>query len=136
MMDRGNISRVELEHGDLRVSVRARGAARSANVAREASTPVDEVSDDRTDQPMSDNGLHTITAPLVGTFYVSPAPNEPAFVRPGDEIEEEQTVGIIEAMKIMNEIAADRSGEVVEILAKDGETVEYGSPLILVKPLA
>ena len=77
---------------------------------------------------------HVIRAPMIGTFYTAPAPNEPPFVQPGDVVEEGQTIGIIEAMKIMNEIAADRAGTVVELLAQNAQTVEYGSPLIRLAP--
>ena len=73
---------------------------------------------------------HIISAPMVGTFYAAPAPNAPPFVSVGDEVVAGQTIGIIEAMKIMNEIAADRSGFVEEILVGNGQPVEYGSPLL------
>lgn len=85
------------------------------------------------DEEKSAEDEHVITAPMIGTFYVAPAPGEEPFVRPGDYIEEGQPIGIIEAMKIMNEIAADRSGEVLEVLAENGETVEFGSPLVRIR---
>jgi acetyl-CoA carboxylase biotin carboxyl carrier protein len=75
-----------------------------------------------------------LTAPMVGTFYAGPGPNEPPFVAVGDPIEQGQTIGIIEAMKIMNEIPAERSGTVVEILVQNGQAVEYGSPLFRIEP--
>ena len=71
-----------------------------------------------------------ITAPMIGTFYSAPAPGDSPFVQVGDEIEVGQVIGIIEAMKIMNEIIADRSGIVVEVLAESAQAVEYGSPLV------
>jgi acetyl-CoA carboxylase biotin carboxyl carrier protein len=73
---------------------------------------------------------HVITAPMVGTFYAAPTPSASPFVSAGDEIVAGQTIGIIEAMKIMNEIASDRTGVVQELLAENGQPVEYGSPLI------
>ena len=73
---------------------------------------------------------HIIAAPMIGTFYASPSPGAPPFVRVGDRVEVGQTIGIIEAMKIMNEIAADRGGVVEAILADNGQPVEYGSALI------
>jgi acetyl-CoA carboxylase biotin carboxyl carrier protein len=73
---------------------------------------------------------HLLTAPMVGTFYSSPTSSAPPFVAVGDHVSAGQTVGIIEAMKIMNEIAADRSGVVEEFLAGNAQPVEYGSPLI------
>ncbi len=71
-----------------------------------------------------------ITAPMIGTFYSSPSPGEPPFVRLGDRIEAGQVVGIIEAMKIMNEIVADRPGIVADIMVENAQAVEYGSPLL------
>jgi acetyl-CoA carboxylase biotin carboxyl carrier protein len=78
--------------------------------------------------------LLEITSPMVGTFYRSPAPDEAAFVEVGDRIRPSQTVCIIEAMKLMNELESEISGEIVEILAQNGEPVEYGQVLIRVKP--
>ena len=69
---------------------------------------------------------------MVGTFYTSPTPSSPAFVAVGDYIVAGQTIGIIEAMKIMNEITTDRSGVVIEFLTDNAQPVEYGSPLIRV----
>lgn len=71
---------------------------------------------------------------MVGTFYRSPAPEEPPFVDVGDRIQTGQTVCIIEAMKLMNELDAEVSGEIVEILVQNSEPVEYGQPLMRVKP--
>jgi acetyl-CoA carboxylase biotin carboxyl carrier protein len=73
---------------------------------------------------------HIVTAPMIGTFYSSPSPGEPPFVRIGDAVQAGQTIGIIEAMKIMNEIVADRAGVVVEIFVGNAQAVEYGSPLL------
>lgn len=75
-----------------------------------------------------------ITSPVVGTFYRSPAPDEAAFVEVNDHIAKGQIVCIIEAMKVMNEIEAEVSGQIVEILVENGEPVEYGQPLMLVNP--
>jgi len=73
---------------------------------------------------------HIVTAPMIGTFYASPSPGELAFVEVGDRVEAGQVIGIIEAMKIMNEITADRDGTVAALLVDNGQAVEYGSPLI------
>jgi acetyl-CoA carboxylase biotin carboxyl carrier protein len=71
-----------------------------------------------------------ITAPMIGTFYAAATPGAQPFVVEGDEVYVGQTIGIIEAMKIMNEIAADRAGVVEAILVGNGQPVEYGSPLM------
>lgn len=73
---------------------------------------------------------HVVTAPMVGTFYSSPTPSAPPFVSVGDLVVAGQTIGIIEAMKIMNEITTDRSGVVMEFLVGNAQPVEYGSPLL------
>lgn len=78
--------------------------------------------------------LLEITSPMVGTFYRSPAPDEPPFVDVGDRVRSGQTVCIIEAMKLMNELEAEVNGEIVEILAQNGEPVEFGQVLMRVKP--
>ncbi|MEF3276020.1 MAG: acetyl-CoA carboxylase biotin carboxyl carrier protein [Chloroflexus sp.] len=78
---------------------------------------------------------HTITAPMVGTFYAAPSPKDKPFVQEGDEIRVGDTVGIIEAMKMMNEIESDVAGRVARILVKNGQPVEYGQPLMVIEPL-
>ncbi|WP_050180813.1 acetyl-CoA carboxylase biotin carboxyl carrier protein [Domibacillus robiginosus] len=78
--------------------------------------------------------LHKITSPMVGTFYQSPSPDQEAYVKAGSKIQPDSVVCIVEAMKLFNEIEAEVGGEIVEILVKDGQLVEYGQPLFLVKP--
>ena len=81
----------------------------------------------------NDPSLHKIVSPMVGTFYQSPNPDSPAYVKAGDKVGDETIVCIVEAMKLFNEIEAEVQGEIVEVLVKDGELVEYGQPLFLVK---
>ena len=83
---------------------------------------------------VDDSSLHKITSPMVGTFYQSPSPDSPTYVQVGDKVGEESIVCIVEAMKLFNEIEAEIKGEIVEILVNDGQLVEYGQPLFLVKP--
>lgn len=75
-----------------------------------------------------------IVSPMVGTFYRAPAPDEPPFVDVGDRISSQQAVCIIEAMKLMNEVESEVTGEVIEILVENGEPVEYNQPLMRVLP--
>lgn len=82
----------------------------------------------------SDDGLHEVCSPMVGTFYQAASPEADPFVREGQRVESGQTLCIIEAMKIMNEIPADTPGEVVEILVGDSQTVEYNQPLFKIRP--
>ncbi|OKP84203.1 acetyl-CoA carboxylase, biotin carboxyl carrier protein [Paenibacillus sp. P3E] len=86
-------------------------------------------------QPVSTEGtLHKIVSPMVGTFYSAASPETPSFVNVGDRVSEKSTVCIIEAMKLMNELEAEVRGEIVSVLAENGQLVEYGQPLFLVKP--
>ena len=73
----------------------------------------------------------SITSPIVGTFYAAPAPDKAPFVKVGDTVNEGDVVCIVESMKVMNEVLADKSGIVTAIAAKDGEAVEFGQPLIM-----
>ena len=76
---------------------------------------------------------HTITSPLVGTFYSAPSPDSPSFVKVGDSVKKGQVVGIIEAMKLMNELESDIDGVIKEILINDGDVVEFGQPLFILE---
>jgi acetyl-CoA carboxylase biotin carboxyl carrier protein len=78
--------------------------------------------------------LHTITAPMVGTFYAAVEPGAQPFVQVGQKITSDQIVCILEAMKLFNETEAGINGEIVDVLVKDGDFVEYGQPLFVVKP--
>lgn len=77
----------------------------------------------------TDADLFKITSPIVGTFYRSPAPDKPSYVEVGDKVSDSTVVCIVEAMKLMNEIQAETSGEVVKIYVENGQPVEYGQPL-------
>jgi acetyl-CoA carboxylase biotin carboxyl carrier protein len=81
-----------------------------------------------------DEGLHIVKSPIVGTFYESPSPGSPPFVKPGDIVENGQILCIIEAMKLMNEIEADMAGEVVKQIVTNGQPVEYGQSLFAIRP--
>ena len=81
----------------------------------------------------ADAGLHMVKSPIVGTFYGSPSPGASPFVAPGDHVEKGQVIGIIEAMKLMNEIESDVAGEVVKCLVSNGQAIEFGQPLFSVR---
>jgi acetyl-CoA carboxylase biotin carboxyl carrier protein len=123
LMGKGGISELDLTSGDVTIRLRGLAAGQAIAAAPAADTaPVATA-------PAPPHG-HEITAPMIGTYYSAPAPGEAPFVQIGDEIEVGQVVGIIEAMKIMNEIVADRPGVVTEILVENAQGVEYGSPLL------
>ena len=121
-MRQSDISELDLEAGTLSLRLR-RNAGASLHDLASYSEPRDPVA------VAAPPDHHVIAAPMIGTFYAYPTPGAPPFVREGDDVFVGQTVGIIEAMKIMNEIAADRSGTVAAVLVSNGQPVEYGSPL-------
>ena len=104
-------------------------AAPIAPVQEMKQEPVTEASDQA-----DTSNLHKITSPMVGTFYASPSPDADVYVKTGSKVSKDSIVCIVEAMKLFNEIEAEVNGEIVEVLAKDGQLVEYGQPLFLVKP--
>ena len=84
--------------------------------------------------PPSERAGHKVLSPMVGTYYESAAPDTPNFIKIGDQVKAGDTLCIIEAMKMMNQIEADVSGKVVAALAKNGEPVEFGQPLFIIEP--
>jgi acetyl-CoA carboxylase biotin carboxyl carrier protein len=81
------------------------------------------------------DSFHKVVAPMVGTFYRSPDPNEAPFVQEGDMVERDQVIGIIEAMKIMNEIKSEHRGRCIRVSVENGQPVEYGQTLMLLEPV-
>jgi acetyl-CoA carboxylase biotin carboxyl carrier protein len=141
------VAEFDLDRGDLKIRLkfnppetpaaglgelaRALAAAAPTAPARPATAPAEPV----TSAPVetSDAGLHIVKAPLVGTFYSSPAPGAESFVSPGDHVNKGQVIGIVEAMKLMNEIESDAAGEIVKCLVANGQPVEYGQPLYSIR---
>jgi acetyl-CoA carboxylase biotin carboxyl carrier protein len=80
------------------------------------------------------DGMAAITAPLLGTFYVAPEPGAPPFVKVGQQVTEDTTCGLIEVMKVFNSVRAGVKGTIVELVAQNGQFVEFGQPLFIVKP--
>jgi acetyl-CoA carboxylase biotin carboxyl carrier protein len=106
------------------------GAAAQAGVAAAAPAEAPAAA-----APVDDEaGLHIVKSPIVGTFYESPSPGSPAFVKPGDMVEVGQVLCIVEAMKLMNEIESDAAGEIVKRFVTSGQPVEYGQKLFAVRP--
>ena len=148
LMREYHISEVDLQHGDMRIQLK--GNVTSSPMAfpaalqppaAPASMPVSSVQVAQTPQAVTppqtasdDASLILIKSPMVGTFYASPNPNSPPFVKVGDSVGPETTVCILEAMKVFNEIQAECSGKVVAVLMKNGEPVEFGKPLFKIDP--
>jgi acetyl-CoA carboxylase biotin carboxyl carrier protein len=84
--------------------------------------------------PAPEEGLHSVKSPIVGTFYEAPSPGAPPFVKPGDTVEVGQVLCIVEAMKLLNEIESDVAGEIVKKLAVNGQPIEYGQELFVIRP--
>lgn len=146
-MDTSSLSELKFESDDTKITLRKASAlankaiiqavpqttgiqAPVAQTAVQASVPAgDAASAEKTE----DASLHKITAPMVGTFYSSSSPDTEAFVSKGSKVDNKTVVCIVEAMKLFNEIEAECKGTIVDILAEDGQLVEYGQPLFLVK---
>jgi acetyl-CoA carboxylase biotin carboxyl carrier protein len=84
--------------------------------------------------PAPEEGLHAVKSPIVGTFYEAPSPGAPPFVKAGDSVEVGQVLCIVEAMKLLNEIESDVAGEIVKKLAANGQPIEYGQELFVIRP--
>lgn len=117
-----NIADFQYEQGETKVIISAFGS-QSVVTSQEVMQPVVE----QMNVPVSD--AQTVKAPLVGTFYAAPSEEAAPYVQVGDQVKKGQTLGIVEAMKLMNEIESEYDGVVVEVCVKNGAMVEYGQPL-------
>jgi acetyl-CoA carboxylase biotin carboxyl carrier protein len=141
------IDELQLEAAGIRLLIRKPGAAAPASPAPSAAVAVTAASPALPPGPapapaalaepapaaLEDPGIHHITSPIVGTFYRAPSASAAPFVQPGDFVKPGQTLCIIEAMKLMNEIECDVAGEVVAVLAENGQPVEYGERLFAIR---
>lgn len=146
------IAEFELERGDVKVRIKRANAhaptmvdtrfvalptapvatpesAVSASAVAPPATPARKEA-----PPASDDGLHTVRSPIVGTFYESPSPGSPPFVKVSDTVEVGQVLCIVEAMKLMNEIESDVAGEIMKKLVNNGQPIEYGQELFVIRP--
>ena len=141
------VANVEVEHAGSRVRIEGRcqvvaaapGAAPMPAGAQTAAVVEQGVSTEPQSAEAAaaadkEAGLHPVTSPIVGTFYRSPNPDADPYVKVGDFVEKGQTLCIVEAMKLMNEIEADVSGTVVKVLLENAQPVEYGEQLFMVRP--
>ncbi len=119
------LSEIEYEAEGHRLRVCRNTAVATTPPATPVPVPIDASSSDAIPE-------NAITAPMVGTVYMSPEPEAEAFVKVGDSVKEGQTLLIIEAMKVMNQIPSPRAGQVTTILVRDGQPVEFGEPLLVV----
>jgi acetyl-CoA carboxylase biotin carboxyl carrier protein len=143
-----DIAEFELERGDVKVKIKRAAepspmAATDARYTAVPSTTPAVLASGRVDlsagarapePPEAEPGLHIVKSPIVGTFYESPSPGSPPFVKVGDPLEVGQVLCIVEAMKLMNEIECDVTGELVKKLVANGQPIEYGQELFVVRP--
>jgi acetyl-CoA carboxylase biotin carboxyl carrier protein len=144
-----DIAEFELERGDVKVKIKRAAEPApallpdsryiavhptSAPVAASASTGVDFAANAIAPEPEPEEVLHIVRSPIVGTFYESPSPGSPPFVKAGDPLEVGQVLCIVEAMKLMNEIECDVAGELVKRLVANGQPIEYGQELFAIRP--
>jgi acetyl-CoA carboxylase biotin carboxyl carrier protein len=136
ILNETDLTEIEVEQDDLRIRVSRAGTPQyvqapiAAPVAAAGAAPAAAVAAAPADARSNKNA---VTAPMVGTAYLSPAPGARPFIEVGASVKEGQTILIIEAMKTMNQIPAPRSGKVTEILVSDASPVEYGEPLIVIE---
>jgi acetyl-CoA carboxylase biotin carboxyl carrier protein len=138
------IAEFEMERTDLKVRIKFAGAAGASatdlalaqQLAASTAGSVPGPGAATAEQPPAEatEKLHEVKSPIVGTFYDSPSPGTPTFVKIGDQVEVGQVLCIVEAMKLMNEIESDVAGEVVQRIAATGQPVEYGQPLFAIRP--
>ena len=139
LMNANDLVEIEVESGDSRVLLKKAGANASQSMpqmqyAAPAAAPVAGSSTEAEETIAVEGDSVTFNSPMVGTFYVASGPGNEPFVRIGDRVGPTSVLCIVEAMKVMNEITADTSGEILEILVGDGEAVEYGQPLFTIRP--
>jgi acetyl-CoA carboxylase biotin carboxyl carrier protein len=131
-LETSTVHRLRIKSGDYSIEIeRGLPAAPAGPVAFAA--PAVAAGEDGA--PPAEDNRHKIVAPLVGTFYRAPQPGAKPFVEEGDVVDEGQTVGIVEAMKLMNHVNADQGGKVAEIVAGDGEWVEFEQALMYLAPV-
>jgi acetyl-CoA carboxylase biotin carboxyl carrier protein len=147
-----DIAELELERGDVKVRIKRAGEHTAIHNSGEARffavpaapaaapelgvLPVAPAAPVATPpaEPAPEQGLHIVKSPIVGTYYEAPSPGAPPFVKPGDSVDLGQVLCIVEAMKLLNEIESDVAGEIVKTMAGNGQPIEYGQELFVIRP--
>jgi acetyl-CoA carboxylase biotin carboxyl carrier protein len=134
-LDRGDL-KIRLKFNPVAPPVAAQAAGNLPIAIVQAAAPfVPSPAPAAVSEPDPEAGLHLVKSPIVGTFYGSPSPGAAPFVTPGDHVQKGQVICIVEAMKLMNEIESDASGEIVRCLVVNGQPIEYGQPLFAIRTL-
>jgi acetyl-CoA carboxylase biotin carboxyl carrier protein len=141
MLNQTDVEELCLKSSDFELTIRKGNSTAVSSSAPVASLPlivepiaIQASSSPSPSAPANDKSWIDVTSPIVGTFYRSPAPDEPSFIEVGDVIRRGQTLCIIEAMKLMNELESEVSGEVMEIVAENGKPIQFGDLLMRIKP--
>ena len=143
-----NLEEFEYARGDFHIRLRKPSASIALSPPRAVPAPeiltppsvpqspprASEPAVNEPEAPRGGEDVHLVKSPIVGTFYEAPSPGAEPFVEVGDQVEVGQTLCIVEAMKLMNEIESDLNGEVMRILVENGQPVEYGQPLFAIRP--
>ncbi len=143
------VAEFDLDRGDLKIRLKFNQAetspagladlARLLGSAQPAASPkaaANQPASRPAPEPAADDpeaGLHIVKSPIVGTFYGSPSPGAAQFVSPGDHVNKGQVIGVVEAMKLMNEIESDATGEIVKCMVSNGQPIEFGQPLFSIR---
>lgn len=142
LLAQSDINEISIERGGARLHVKRSVAAATAVQAPVVQTIVTQpaLAPSTAGAAAPTGGVelpagYTVTSPMVGTYYSSPSPKDPPFVQEGAEVHVGDVVGIVEAMKMMNEIDSEVAGRVARILVKNGQPVEYGQPLMVIEPI-
>jgi acetyl-CoA carboxylase biotin carboxyl carrier protein len=134
IIESSGVAEIEIHEGDdsVRISRYSVPPTPAAPAIAPPVAPVDHKKDENPDEFDNDPEGHIVNSPMVGTFYRSPSPNSSPFVEEGQMVQEGDTLCIIEAMKILNQITSDKSGKVAKVLAENGAPVEYEQPLFVI----
>mgnify|MGYP005847950497 CR=1 FL=1 len=135
LFERSTLTELVIERGGTKLTLKREAPNKLTTRLEEAPPQTNQSVGAGLAMPLQQADHYTIKSPIVGVFYRRPAPDEEPFVEIGDRVEVGDTVCIIEAMKVMNEVKTEKAGIVSEIFADDGKPVEYGQELMLIKPI-
>lgn len=142
LLEESGIAEIEIHEGEESVRISRYSAAAAPAPVQQFAAPVAPATTEPAAEPAAEQASsaedlaaqgHTVNAPMVGTFYSAPSPGAPDFVKVGDNVKEGDTVCIIEAMKILNQIEADKSGVIKAVLVENTQPVEFGQPLVVIE---
>lgn len=135
LFERSTLTELVIERGGTKLTLKRQAPNKFTTHVEETAPQTNQTAGAGLALPLQQTDRYAIKSPIVGIFYRRPAPNEEPYVEVGDRVEVGDTVCIIEAMKVMNEVKTEKAGVVYEILAEDGKPVEYGQELMVIKTI-